>query len=290
MSHIEKFRSLIARDEFVMLPGCYDVIGAKLIEHTGFDALYVTGSGVSLTLLGHPDVNTVSYEELYQKVYQIRAAVNIPMLVDIDTGFGGPLNIMRLVQDFERLDIAAIQIEDQAAPKRCGHEAGRMVVSAEEMADRIHVVTDTRHDDGIVLVARTDAYSSFGLDEAVSRANRYLEAGADIIFVESPERQEDIRRIAKEVRGPVLFNNVEGGRSPFLSEKQLREFGFRFAIYPNSITRVVCKKVTELLEELRANGSTEAMWGDMMDHKQVWKLFGSEDFYALEHKYMNDRK
>lgn len=290
MTHIERFRKILAQDGLTMIPGCYDAIGAKLIEKAGFDALYVTGSGVSLTLLGHPDVNTVSYEELYQKVYQIRSAMDLPMLVDIDTGFGGPLNIIRLIKDFECIDIAGVQIEDQVAPKRCGHEKGRMVVPVEEMFCRIRAIADTRRENGIVIVARTDSYSSLGIDEAIARANCYLEAGADIIFVESPENKADIRRVAQEVKGPVLFNNVEGGRSPFLRADELQEYGFRFVIYPNAVTRVVCKKVTELLETLKAEGTTEPMWKDMMDHKQVWSLFGSEAFYKTESKYTNFRK
>lgn len=285
MTHIEKFRSFLGGENLIQMPGCYDAIGAKLIEKAGYDALYVTGSGVSLTLLGHPDVNTVSYDELYQKVYQIRSAVNVPMLVDIDTGFGGPLNLIRIVKDFERIDIAALQIEDQVAPKRCGHEQGRKVVSVEEMVARIRVITDTRKENGIVLVARTDSYSGLGIEEAIRRANAYAVAGADVIFVESPENKADIRRIAQEVKAPVLFNNVEGGRSPFMRADELQQDGFGFAIYPNAITRVVCKKAMELLETLKFTGTTEPMWPEMMDHKEVWKLFDSEEFYRTESKY-----
>ena len=290
MTHAERFRAFLKDTELVMLPGCYDAIGAKLIELAGFNALYITGSGVSLTTLGHPDINTISYGELWQKVYQIRNAVNIPMLVDIDTGFGGPLNIIRLVKDFEQLDIAAIQIEDQIAPKRCGHEVGRKVVPVEEMINRIRAVVETRKDNGIVLVARTDAYSTLGRDEAIRRANMFLEAGADVAFVESPETKDDIARIAREVKGPVLFNNVEGGKSPFMHRDELQKDGFRFVIYPNAVTRVVCKKVAELLATLKETGSTESMWDQMMDHKAVWELFGSEEYYALESKYTSFRE
>ena len=290
MTHAERFRAFLKDTELVMLPGCYDAIGAKLIELAGFNALYITGSGVSLTTLGHPDINTISYSELLQKVYQIRNAVNIPMLVDIDTGFGGPLNIIRLVKDFEQLDIAAIQIEDQIAPKRCGHEVGRKVVPVEEMINRIRAVVETRKDNGIVLVARTDAFSTLGRDEAIRRANMFLEAGADVAFVESPETKDDIARIAREVKGPVLFNNVEGGKSPFMHRDELQKDGFRFVIYPNAVTRVVCKKVAELLATLKETGSTESMWDQMMDHKAVWELFGSEEYYALESKYTSFRE
>lgn len=285
MTHVERFRSYLEQPAFYQIPGCYDAIGAKLIGQAGFPALYVTGSGISLSLLGHPDVNTVSYSELYQRVFQIRSVAEIPMLVDIDTGFGGPLNLIRLVKDFERIDIAAIQLEDQIAPKRCGHERGRMVVSVEEMQNRIRTVVENRKEDGIVLVARTDAYSTLGIEEAIKRANAYLAAGAEIIFVESPETKSDIKRIAKEVKGPVLFNNVEGGKSPFMTVGELEEYGFRFAIYPNAVTRIVSKKILDLLKTLKETGTTESMWGEMLDHKRLWELFDSEYYYEMESRY-----
>ena len=289
MTHAEHFREYLNSSELIQIPGCYDAIGAKLIEKANFKALYVTGSGVSLTLLGHPDVNTVSYDELYQKALQIRSAVDVPMLVDIDTGFGGPLNIIRLIKDFERIDIAAVQIEDQVAPKRCGHEIGRMVVPLEEMLNRIKAIADTRKENGIVIVARTDSLTTLGIDEAIRRGNAFLEAGADVVFIESPERKEDIARIPKEVKGPVLFNNVEGGRSPFMTAEELQKDGFKFVIYPNSVTRICCKKIEELLETLKETGTTESMWDQMMDHKEVFKLFESESFYETESKYTSFR-
>lgn len=289
MTHAERFRSYLKDSELVMIPGCYDAIGATLIEKTGYKALYVTGSGVSLTLLGHPDVNTVSYSEFYQKVFQIRSAVDVPMLVDIDTGYGGPLNTIRLIKDFEQIDIAAVQIEDQVAPKRCGHEAGRKVAPLEEMLNRIKTIVDTRKENGIVIVARTDSYSSLGIDEAIRRGNAFLEAGADVVFIESPETKEDIARIAKEINGPVLFNNVEGGRSPFMTAEELQNDGFKFVIYPNAVTRICCKKIEELLLDLKEKGTTEGMWDQMMDHKEVWKLFDAEGFYKTESKYTSFR-
>ena len=185
----------------------------------------------------------------------------------------------------ERIDVAAIQLEDQVSPKRCGHERGRSVVSVEDMQNRIRAVVETRNNNGIVLVARTDAYSSLGIDEAIRRANAYLEAGADAIFVESPENKSDIKRVAAEVKGPVLFNNVEGGRSPFMTARELEEYGFRFVIYPNAVTRIVSKKIIELLQTIKETGTTEPLWGEMLDHKELWELFGSEQFYELENRY-----
>lgn len=188
-----------------------------------------------------PDLNTVSYLELRQVVQNIRGAIQIPMVVDIDTGFGAPLNLYRLTREFEMLDIAAVQIEDQKAPKKCGHELGRRLVDDDEMIRRIRTIYENRPENGMVIIARTDARTVAGLDEAIRRGRLYAQAGADVIFVESPESLEEVRRIAREIDAPVLFNNVEGGRSPFLSRQELEDAGVRLAIYPNAQTRVVTK-------------------------------------------------
>ncbi|MBR0375876.1 MAG: isocitrate lyase/PEP mutase family protein, partial [Firmicutes bacterium] len=200
-----RLRQLLQEEELLMLPGAFDAMTAKLIALAGFPALFVTGAGVSLSLLAQPDLETVSYLELRNRTEDILAASGLPALVDVDTG-GNPLNLIRLVRDFERIGVAAIQLEDQVSPKRCGHEQGRRVVEPEEMVLRIRAVADNRSgDNGLVLVARTDARTSLGPDEAIRRANLYLEAGADLIFVESPESEEEVRRICREVQGPILY-------------------------------------------------------------------------------------
>lgn len=280
-----RFRGLLRREELLMLPGAYDAMTAKLIQLAGFPALFVTGAGVSLSLLAQPDLETVSYLELRNKAEEILSATGLPALVDVDTG-GNPLNLIRLVRDFERIGVAAIQLEDQATPKRCGHEQGRRVVSPEEMCLRIRAVLDARSGpEGLVLVARTDARTSMGPDEAIRRANLYLEAGADLIFVESPESEDEVRRICREVKGPILYNNVEGGRSPFLSREQLIDAGVKAVIYPNTLTRIMVPAARRLLEELKQSGTTEALWPEMLTHKELWPLFGSEQWLALEKKY-----
>lgn len=286
MRKSEVFRNFLNNKEIIQLPGCYDAIGAKMIEKSGFRAAYVTGSGVSLSILGHPDINTVSYFELYQRVNQIVSAISIPVLVDIDTGFGGPLNIIRLVKDFEKIDVAAVQIEDQISPKRCGHEKGRQVVSCQEMIERVKAIVENRGENGLCIVARTDSLSLYGVDEAINRANQYIKAGADIVFVESPENLNDIKRLCSEINGPKLFNYVEGGKTPLLDKNELKELGYKFVIYPNSLTRITIKKITELLEEIRKIGSTEGMSQQMVNHVELWEYFGSEKFYDLEARYM----
>lgn len=288
MRSSEKLRNLIKAQSVLQIVGCYDCITAKMVEKAGFQAAYLTGSGISLSLTAQPDLNTVSYLELRQVVQNIRGAIDIPMLVDIDTGFGAPLNTYRLLKEFECMDIAGVQIEDQKMPKKCGHELGRKLVSDQEMVSRIKVLCDNREENGIVVVARTDARTVYGLDEAIRRGNLYLEAGADVIFVESPESYEEVCKIAKEVKGPVLFNNVEGGRSPFLSCDQLEGAGVKATIYPNAQTRVITKMCMQLLETLKTTGTTESMEGEMLSHKQLWAMFDHDKWVAIENRYLAD--
>ena len=284
----EQFRNMIKASGVIQIPGCYDCITATIVERAGFPAAYLTGSGISLTLSGIPDLNTISYLELRQVVQNIRSAIQIPMLVDIDTGFGAPLSLYRLTKEFEQLDIAAVQIEDQKVPKKCGHELGRRLVRDEEMVKRIRTIHENRLENGLVIVARTDARTVVGLDEAIRRGRLYLDAGADVIFVESPESYEEVKKIASEIKGPVLFNNVEGGRSPFLSRQELEEAGVKMTIYPNAQTRVVAKKCMELLNTLQQTGTTAGMENEMLSHRELWSMFNSEKRVAIEKKYMPD--
>ena len=284
----EQFRNMIKASGVIQIPGCYDCITATIVERAGFPAAYLTGSGISLTLSGIPDLNTISYLELRQVVQNIRSAIQIPMLVDIDTGFGAPLNLYRLTKEFDQLDIAAVQIEDQKVPKKCGHELGRRLVRDEEMVKRIRTIHENRLENGLVIVARTDARTVVGLDEAIRRGRLYLDAGADVIFVESPESYEEVKKIASEIKGPVLFNNVEGGRSPFLSRQELEEAGVKMTIYPNAQTRVVAKKCMELLNTLQQTGTTAGMENEMLSHRELWSMFNSEKWVAIEKKYMPD--
>ena len=286
MRNSEQFRALLKGRDVIQIPGCYDCITAVMVEQAGFPAVYLTGSGISLTLSGMPDLNTVSYLELRQVVQNIRGAIQIPMVVDIDTGFGAPLNLYRLTKEFEMLDIAAVQIEDQRIPKKCGHELGRKLVEDSEMVSRIRAIYENRREDGIVIIARTDARTAAGLDEAIRRGRLYAQAGADVIFVESPESIDEVRRIATDIDVPILFNNVEGGRSPFLSRQELQEAGVKLAIYPNAQTRVVTKKCMELLSALRETGTTSGMTDQMLSHKELWAMFNHDGWVAIENKYL----
>lgn len=277
--------ALTRGSELTLVPGAYDCITARLVERAGFHALYVTGSGISMSALGAPDVSLMSFAEVLDRVKQICDVVDIPVLADADTGYGGPLNVIRTVRELERAGVAGIQLEDQAWPKKCGHEPNRNVVDEREMIDRIKAAVDNRADADLHIVARTDARSSLGLAAAIDRANLYHEAGADVIFVESPESEDELRQISRSVDAPLLANMVEGGRTPILSKDELQQLGFRLAIYPNALTRALSLTGARMLESLAEHGSTAAYSHAMLDHRALWNLFDYPQWIALEDRY-----
>ncbi|WP_233208272.1 isocitrate lyase/PEP mutase family protein [Pollutimonas subterranea] len=279
-----QLRQSIDAKQFLVAPGAYDCIGARLVEQAGFPAVYLTGSGMSMSMLGAPDVGLMSFSEILDRASRIADVVSIPVIVDADTGYGGPLNVIRTVRDFERAGMSGIQIEDQAWPKKCGHEGGRNLVAASEMEGRIKAAVDARIDPDLLIIARTDARTDHGLDDAIDRANRYVQAGADMIFVESPEDGSEMATIAKDVSAPVLANMVEGGRSPILTATQLAELGFSMAIYPNALTRRFTHAGAEMLKDLKAAGTTSASTPGMLTHRELWSLFEYEKWISTEER------
>ena len=280
----QRLRELLNAKEIVVAPGSFDCITARLVETAGFPAVYITGSGVSMSALGAPDVGLMSYSEILDRVQRIADIVSVPVIADADTGYGGPLNIIRTVRDFERAGVSAIQIEDQAWPKKCGHEPGREVVSIKEMTGRIKAAVDARTDD-IVIIARTDARSMEGLDAAIDRARLYGEAGADVLFVESPESEAELYLINRQLDKPTLANMVEGGRTPVLPYPALQALGFSLAIFPNSMTRLLGRAGAALMAELKNAGTTAGMADSMLDHNELWDLFDNKRWRALEDRY-----
>lgn len=279
-----KLRALLARPGTVVAPGCFDCLSARIVENGGFEAGYITGSGVSISQLGAPDVGLASFSEVLDRMKRIADAVTIPLIADIDTGFGGPLNVIRTVREFERAGIAAVQIEDQEAPKRCGHEPGRRVVSTEEMVGRIKAAADARTDENFVIVARTDARTTLGLEAALDRAEAYREAGADLLFVESPESETEMRAICARFKGraPTLANLVEGGKTPIIPADKLADIGYRVAIFPNSLTRAFAHAGAELMAMLKTTGTTAGFSNRMLNHRQLWNLFDYDTWTKLE--------
>jgi carboxyvinyl-carboxyphosphonate phosphorylmutase len=284
-SRAGKLRNALQPGRLLMVPGVFDCLTARLAECCGFSAVYMTGSGVSISRLGAPDLGLLSFAEILDQAKRIADVTALPVIADADTGYGGPLNVIRTVRELERAGIAAVQIEDQDWPKRCGHEPGRKLVSRDEMVGRVKAAVDARIHPDLVIIARTDARTLYGLDEALERAHAYAEAGADIVFVESPESAEEMRRVTTEVRVPTLANQVEGGRTPVLPAHELQAIGFGIAIYPNSITRLFGHVGQLLFTELRESGSTRAFGDRMLDHSALWELFEHRSFIELEAKY-----
>lgn len=280
-----RLSAALAAPTLLMAPGCFDCITAKLVANAGFAAGYVTGSGLSMSVLGAPDMGAISFGEILERVMRIADSVDIPLICDADTGYGGPINIIRTVKDLERAGVSAIQIEDQAWPKKCGHEPGRKVVDVQEMVGRIKAAVDARGDEQLAIIARTDARTSLGIDAAIERAHRYQEAGADVLFVESPESEAEMRQINEQIQGPTLANMVEGGRTPVLPASTLEEIGYALAIFPNSLTRMIASQGAAMLSELQQTGATAGFADRMVDHRGLWDLFDYPGWTALEQKF-----
>ncbi len=281
-----RLRELLRQPELLMAPGVFDCLTARLVERAGFNAAYISGSGVSISRLGAPDVAVITFSEVLDQIRGIADSTSLPLIADADTGYGGPLSVIRTVREFEKAGVAAIQIEDQESPKRCGHEPGRRVVSQQVMIDRIKAATDSRHDEDFVIVARTDARTPLGLNAAIERATAYAEAGADVIFVESPESEEEMQQINAMVKVPTLANMVEGGRTPILTAERLKAIGYQLAIYPNSLTRLMGRMGERLLTELKSSGTTAGMSDNMLTHRELWDLFDYPDWIAAENRYV----
>lgn len=281
-------RQLLAGPDLIVAPGCYDVITARLVEHAGFPAAYMTGSGVSMSVTGLPDIGLVSLHEVLDRLGQIAGAIRLPLIADGDTGFGNPLNVLRTVREFERRGAAAIQLEDQEMPKKCGHEPGRLLVPVPEMVAKIEAARFARASADFLIVARTDARTTHGIEEAIARGRRYAEAGADVIFVESPETPDEMRAVCRAIPAPCLANMVEGGRTPLLPQHELAEIGYRIVIYPNALTRVFARAGLELLGELKRTGTTAGMLPGMLTHGELWELFGRKKWTALERRFVRD--
>lgn len=278
-----RFVEMLASGQTIVAPGAFDCISARLVETAGFPAVYITGSGVSMSILGAPDVGVVSFKEVVEHIGRIADIVSIPVIADADTGYGGAVNIFRTVREFERAGVSAIQIEDQQWPKRCGHEPGRRLVSPAVMEGRLLAARAARQDPDFKIIARTDARATEGIDAAIDRIKRYRDTGVDILLVKSPESEAELERIVREAPGVHLANMVEGGRTPVLSVNSLRRLGFRIVIFPNSLTRLFARMGGELLGELGRTGTTAGYRDRMLDHRHgaCSRLWTDTGFVAL---------
>jgi 2-methylisocitrate lyase-like PEP mutase family enzyme len=253
-------RQQLAAGELIVAPGVFDGISASLTARLGFGAAYLTGAGVAASGFGLPDIGLVTQTEMVERARMIvRATDGLPVIADADTGYGAVLNVVRTVREYETAGVAAIQLEDQAFPKKCGHLPDKELISAEEFAVKIEAAVDTRIDPDLVIIARTDARGPFGVDEAIARANRYADAGADVIFVEAPQTVDEIERIAKEVSAPLLINLVIGGLTPLESTQRLNELGYAIAIYPTVPLHAAAVAMLTGLAELAGRDPAEFM-------------------------------
>jgi 2-methylisocitrate lyase-like PEP mutase family enzyme len=286
VSHTAKLRQLLAGRAF-LAPGCYDAFTALLIEQAGFDCAYLSGASIAFTRLGRPDIGLTTLTEVADVVGNIRDRVALPLIVDGDDGFGNAINVQRSVRLLERRGASAIQLEDQAAPKRCGHLAGKRLIGTPEMLGKLRAAQDARASADTVIIARTDAIAVEGLAAGLDRAEAYLEAGADVLFIEALQDREQLADAGRRfgARVPLLANMVEGGRTPMLPLPELEALGFRLAIYPGAMVRVLGFAGAAYLESLRAAGSTLGYRDRMLDFTQLNAVIGTEAMLQAGKKY-----
>lgn len=277
------FKDLLAGDEAVVLPGVFDALTGVLVEKAGFAGCYVTGAGVANTQLAVPDVGLLSFDSMVAQVSRITAATSIPVVVDIDTGYGGPIAVMRAVRVLERLEVSALQIEDQQMPKRCGHFNGKRTVATEEMQAKIDAAVRARTSDELLIIARTDARATHGFEEAIRRARAYQEAGADVLFVEAPESLDELKRIPAELSNiPLVANVVEGGKTPAAPVSDLAGWGYSLVLHANLLMRSMVRAGIDVLAHLHRQGESETISDRYITWDQRQKLVGLDVFDAIE--------
>ena len=286
-----KLKKRLEQDAILLLPGAANALGARIIEDIGFEAVYVSGAGVANTYLGMPDVGLVTLTELADHVAAIRDAVGLPLIVDVDTGFGNALNVQRTVRLLERSGANAIQIEDQVTPKRCGHFDAKEIITKEEMIQKIHAATDAKDDDDFIIIARTDARAVLGFEEAVERVTAYAEAGADVTFLEAPQTLEEMEAVSKIVPGPQVVNTVEGGRTPLVDVAELEKMGFSIALYANLSLQGAIRGMQKVLGHLHKHGSISRMPdGDIARWDERQRMVKKPAFDELEKEYAADKQ
>jgi 2-methylisocitrate lyase-like PEP mutase family enzyme len=276
------FKKYVRGPEIVMIPGVADPLCAKLAQRAGFKAVFLSGYAASAALLGAPDVGLLTMTEMVECARRIADAVDLPVFADGDNGHGNATNVTRTMRQFEQAGVAAIFFEDQVAPKRCGHMSGKQVIPAVEMAAKIRAAVDARCDADLLIMARTDALAVNGMEDALERMHRYLEAGADLSFVESPESVEQMRHITREIAAPNMANMVPGGKTPILTATQLQELGFAVAAYPTMLTYSMARAAERALEHLQSRGTMAGLENSMMDFGEFNRLIGLDQLRARE--------
>jgi 2,3-dimethylmalate lyase len=282
-----RLRELLSAGPPLVAPGAYDALSARLIEQAGFDAVYMTGFGTTASLIGRPDVGLLSGAEMVDNARRIVSAVDVPVIADADTGYGNAINVVRTVQLYEQAGVAGIQLEDQVMPKKCGHMSGKALIGADEMVGKIRAAVSARQDPDLVVIARTDAVAVDGLDAAIERARAFVDAGADLLFVEAPTSEDDIARVAKELSGvaPLVFNWAEGGRTPPLSLERMAELGFSLVIYPIGTLLAATAGIRSILATLKAEGTPASALAGVPTFEEFTDLIGLPEVQQLEQRF-----
>ena len=286
-----QLRSMLKDDKLIVAPGVYDGISASVTNKMGFPALYITGAGIASSRIGKPDVGLITMTEMIDSARSISNISDVPVVCDIDTGYGNALNLMRTVSEFVDTKVAAVQIEDQITPKRCGHIANKQLVSKDEMVAKIKSAVEARGDSDLMLIARTDAIAVNGFEDAIDRAKAYAKAGADMLFVEAPTSREqmvEVNKILTPLGVPLMVNLVTGGgKTPCLPVKELEEMGFRFAIYPMVCWAASIAGIEKSLGTLKKEGSLDSCEDFLTPFKDAFELVGISKYVALEKKYLS---
>lgn len=270
-----------------MAPGAHDAFTAKIIEQTGgFQAVYMTGSGAAMSLLGEPDIGLLTMTEMVTHARNLANAVSLPVIADADTGYGNAINVVRTIREYERAGVAAIHLEDQITPKKCGHFEGKQVVSQNEMVGKIKAAVDAREDPDFVLIARTDARAVLGLEEAIKRAQAYIKAGADAIFVEAPQSLEELKIIGRSIKAPLLVNMDEGTKTPLLKVQELEEMGYKIVIFPRSAPSAAARTIQELMQLLKETGTTQGFSKRIVTFEGRNLITGLARYREMEQKYL----
>jgi 2-methylisocitrate lyase-like PEP mutase family enzyme len=282
--HIQVLRKMLQSDRGVILPGAPNALAARVVADLGFSAVYLTGAGLTNTLLGLPDLGFLDLSQVTEHTMAIRGVVDLPLVVDADTGFGNALNVSHTVRALERAGASAVQLEDQRAPKRCGHFDGKELIVADEMVSKIKAAVDSRRED-VVVIARTDACAVEGFEAAIERAGRYIDAGADMTFVEAPNSLEELKEIPKRLRAPQLLNIVLGGRTPIVDRKSCEDMGYSFVLYANAALQGMLLGIRTALRTLREKGVLDERDSCIASFAERQRLVGKEKFDEMERSY-----
>ena len=281
-----RLRELLAAPTPLVAPGAYDALSARLVADAGFDAVYMTGFGTTASLLGRPDVGLLGQAEMVDNVRRMAGVVDVPLIADADTGYGNAINVIRTVREYEQAGVAALHLEDQVSPKRCGHLAGKEVVPVGEMVAKIEAAVAARTDPDLVLIARTDVAQIEGVDAGIARARRFADAGADVLFVEAPTSEADIEKVATELAGfPLVFNGAEGGRTPPLSYDRLTELGFSLVLYPIATLLAATAGVQAMLARLRTEGTPTAALAGAPGLDDIAGMLGLDEVRSLQERF-----